>query len=424
MKSWILNRPAPVESRPLILRDIPVPKPAEDEVLVKVHACGICRTDLHVVEGDLNTRRLPIVPGHQVVGTIEALGSRVDQFQTGDPVGIAWLNRTCGICEFCRGGKENLCERAEFTGWTVNGGYAEYAVAPAAFTYRLPDGFTDIQAAPLLCAGIIGYRSLRLTGIDDWSKAKLGLYGFGAAGHVCIQVARARGADVYVCTRDRERHQALASELGAAWVGDTDAAPPVMLDASIIFAPAGELIPPALKAIKKGGTLVLGGIHMSPIPSLDYSLIYGERTIKSVANNTRIDGEEFLLEAARIPIVTHTRVFKFNEFNEALIALKTDAIRGAGVHDIALPRVNYHPPGVSHRRTSSERLQRNPYQLMKCTSESVPCLADLQRLSRALVSLPHVGESCLPDNFALSVNVSLAVPGVIVAINSSQATAE
>jgi propanol-preferring alcohol dehydrogenase len=338
MKAWILKQPAPAESRPLVLSDVPVLQPADDEVLVKVHACGICRTDLHVVEGDLAIRKSNVIPGHQVVGTINAVGSRVAEFKIGDRVGIAWLNRTCGMCEFCRTGKENLCDQAMFTGWTVNGGYAEHIVAPAAFTYRLPEGFTDIQAAPLLCAGIIGYRCLRLTGIDDWSKAKLGLYGFGAAGHVCIQVARARGAEVYVCTRDRERHQALASELGATWVGDANAEPPVTLDASIIFAPAGELIPPALKAIKKGGTLVLGGIHMSPIPSFDYSLIYGERIIKSVANNTRKDGEEFLLEAVRIPMVTHAQVFKFSEANEALIALKTDAIRGAGVLDIALPK--------------------------------------------------------------------------------------
>lgn len=333
MKAWVLDQPAPVESRPLVLTDVPVPKPADDEVLVKVHACGICRTDLHVVEGELAIRKARVIPGHQVVGTINAVGSRVDEFKIGDRVGIAWLNRTCGICEFCRAGRENLCDGAMFTGWTVDGGYAEFAVAPSSFTYHLPDGFNDVQAAPLLCAGVIGYRCLRLTGIEkgDWSGVRLGLYGFGAAGHVCIQIALARGAEVYVCTRDRERHQALALELGAAWVGDADAAPPVMLDASIIFAPAGELIPPALKAIKKGGTLVLGGIHMSPIPSFDYSLIYGERTIRSVANNTRADGQEFLIEAARIPILTHTQVFGFNQVNEALIALKTDAIRGSAV---------------------------------------------------------------------------------------------
>jgi len=336
MKAWVLEKPAPVESGPLALTDIPVPQPADDEVLVKVHACGICRTDLHVVEGELPIRKSKLIPGHQVVGRVSAVGSLVDEFKKGDRVGVAWLNRTCGICELCVAGKENLCERAMFTGWTVDGGYAEFAVAPASFTYRLPDGFDDVQAAPLLCAGIIGYRCLRLTGIEksDWSRAKLGLYGFGAAGHVCIQLARARGAEVYVCTRDRQRHQVLARELGAAWVGDASADPPALLDASIIFAPAGELIPPALKTLKQGGTLVLGGIHMSPIPGFDYSLIYGERIIRSVANNTRADGREFLIEAARIPIRTHTQVFAFSEVNEALIALKTDAIRGAAVLNI------------------------------------------------------------------------------------------
>ncbi len=220
-----------------------------------------------------------------------------------------------------------------FTGWTADGGYAEYAVAPAAFTYHVPDSFDDIQAAPLLCAGIIGYRCLRLTGINEteWHGARLGLYGFGAAGHISIQLARSRGAEVYVCTRDRERHQALAHELGATWVGDATDEPPVKLDAAIIFAPAGELVPVGLKAIRKGGTVVLGGIHMSPIPSFDYSLIYGERMLRSVANNTRADGREFLLEAARIPVGTHVQTFPFDQADDALIALKNDAIRGAGV---------------------------------------------------------------------------------------------
>ena len=220
-----------------------------------------------------------------------------------------------------------------FTGWTVNGGYAEYAVAPAVFTYPLPDGFNDMQAAPLLCAGIIGYRCLRLTGLTDneWKGARLGLYGFGAAGHVCIQLARSRGAEVYVCTRDRKRHQALANELGATWVGDTFEQPPVKLDASIVFAPAGEIVPVALKAIQKAGTLVLGGIYMSSIPAFDYSLIYGERIVRSVANNTRADGREFLVEAARIPVRTQIQTFSFDQANEALIALKSDSIRGAGV---------------------------------------------------------------------------------------------
>jgi propanol-preferring alcohol dehydrogenase len=333
MKAWLLDKPAPVTASPLRIADVTTPVPSNDEVLIRVRACGICRTDLHVVEGELPVHRSPLIPGHQIVGTVTSVGSNVEGFSNGDRVGVAWLNRTCGTCEFCRTGRENLCDLASFTGWTTDGGYAEYAVAPAAFTYALPEGFDDTQAAPLLCAGIIGYRCLRLTGIkkEEWKGSRLGLYGFGAAGHIAIQLARSRGAEVFVCTRDRERHQALAHELGATWVGDAFAEPPVTLDASIIFAPAGELIPVALKAIGKGGTVVLGGIHMSPIPSFDYSLIYGERMVRSVANNTRDDGREFLLEAARIPVRTHVETFPFNKANEALVALKNDAIRGAGV---------------------------------------------------------------------------------------------
>ena len=333
MQAWVLDKPAPVGDRPLRRADVPVPSPSEDELLLQVAACGICRTDLHIVEGELAVRRSPLVPGHQVIGRVIAAGSKVKDFNTGDRVGVAWLNGTCGVCEFCRTGQENLCEQAMFTGWTVDGGYAEYMTARAAFSYRLPDNFDDFQAAPLLCAGIIGYRCLRLTGLNqnDWTGAKLGLYGFGAAGHVCIQLARARGAEVFVCTRDRERHQALARELGAVWVGDAFDEPPVKLHAAIIFAPAGELGPVALKAIRKGGTVVLGGIHMSPIPAFDYSLIYGERVVRSVANNTREDGREFLAEAARIPVRTHIQTFSFGQANEALMALKNDSIRGAGV---------------------------------------------------------------------------------------------
>jgi propanol-preferring alcohol dehydrogenase len=331
MIAWTLETPALVNERPLHLFEMPLPNPAEDELLLRVNACGICRTDLHVLEGELPSRRSPLIPGHQIVGRVAALGSGVEGFAIGDRVGVAWLNRTCGVCEFCIAGRENLCEQAMFTGWTVDGGFAEYAVAPAAFTYHLPESFDDTQAAPLLCAGIIGYRCLRLTEIKEWNGARLGLYGFGAAGHIAIQLARARGAEVFVCTRDRERHQALAHELGATWVGDAFDQPPVALDASVIFAPAGELVPVALKAIGKGGTVVLGGIHMSAIPSFDYSLIYGERTVRSVANNTRQDGREFLLEAARIPVRTHTQAFQFDQANEALLALKNDSIRGAGV---------------------------------------------------------------------------------------------
>src|SRR5258705_12197451 len=259
MKAWLLNKPALVNTNPLTIVDSPAPVPRDDEVLIKIHACGICRTDLHVVEGELPVRRSPLIPGHQIVGRVVALGTRVESFAIGDRVGVAWLNRTCGVCEFCLAGRENLCEQAMFTGWTVDGGYAEYAVAPAPFTYRLPDNFDDIQAAPLLCAGIIGYRCLRLTGLgkNEWTGARVGLYGFGAAGHVCIQLARARGAEVYVFTRDRERHQALARELGATWVGDARDESPVKLDASIIFAPAGGLVPAGLQGIRKGGKAVL-----------------------------------------------------------------------------------------------------------------------------------------------------------------------
>jgi len=333
MKAWVLNNPGSINTHPLKLVGVGVPVPNEDELLVHVHACGICRTDLHVVEGELPVRRAPLIPGHQIVGRVTALGSRVEGFAIGDRVGVAWLNRTCGQCEYCLSARENLCDRAAFTGWNVDGGYAEYAVAPASFTYQLPDSFEDIQAAPLLCAGIIGYRCLRLTGLDkeDWNGARLGLYGFGAAGHISIQLARSRGTEVYVCTRDRERHQALARELGAAWVGNAMEEPPVKLDAAIIYAPAGELVPIALKALRKGGAVVLGGIHMSPIPSFDYSLIYGERLIRTVANNTRIDGREFLLEAASVPVRTHVQTFPFDQANEALIALKNDSIRGAAV---------------------------------------------------------------------------------------------
>jgi propanol-preferring alcohol dehydrogenase len=333
MKAWILKTPASVDTRPLLVGAVPTPNARDDELLVRVSACGICRTDLHVVEGELPVRRSPVIPGHQIVGRVTGMGARVEGFAVGDRVGVAWLNRTCGKCEYCLSGRENLCEQAQFTGWTVDGGYAQHAVAPASFTYHLPDGFDDIQAAPLLCGGIIGYRCLRLTGLseNEWKGARVGLYGFGAAGHICIQLARARGADVYVCTRDRDRHQALAHELGATWVGDAAEAPPVKLNAAIIFAPAGELVPVALKAAAKGGTIVLGGIHMSPIPSFDYSLIYGERIVRSVANNTRADGGQFLLEAARIPVRTRVQTFSFDQVNEALIALKHDAIRGAGV---------------------------------------------------------------------------------------------
>lgn len=322
MRAVIVEKQAPVETRPLQLVDIKSPQPDEGEVLIRVSACGVCRTDLHVTEGDLPLRLKPVIPGHQIVGTVEGSGERV---------GVAWLHSTDGTCRFCTSGRENLCENAQFTGWTRNGGFAEMVTASRDFVYPIPDGVDDIQATPLLCAGIIGYRSLRLCGLGDWKGARLGIYGFGAAGHVCIQIARARGADVYVATRDREKHQSLAEELGAVWVGDTFDEPPVKLDASIVFAPAGEIVPTALSALDKGGSLVLGGIHMSPIPQFDYGLLYGERLIRSVANNTREDGREFLTEAAAIPLKTSVQAFSLEQANDALIALKHDAIRGAAV---------------------------------------------------------------------------------------------
>ena len=331
MRAWILTSQAAVGSMPLKPAEVEKPSPEPGQLLVEVVCCGICRTDLHVVEGDLPLRRAPLIPGHQIVGRVIEVTDGSTGFSKGDRVGIAWLNETCGTCRFCLSGKENLCDSPEFTGWTRDGGFAEYAVVPAGFAYRLPEELDSVHAAPLLCAGIIGYRALRLTGIEDWKGARLGIYGFGAAGHVAIQLARHRGAEVYVATRDREKHQALAAELGAAWIGDTYDIPPARLDASIVFAPAGDIVPPALEALEKGGTLVLGGIHMSPIPEFEYKLIYGERGIRSVANNTRDDGRQFLDEAARAGIVTTVHTFRFAEANEALISLKSDAIKGAGV---------------------------------------------------------------------------------------------
>jgi propanol-preferring alcohol dehydrogenase len=323
MHACVLKAPAPVASAPLEWREVPKPEPGPEEVLIRVRACGVCRTDLHVVEGELAVRKPNVIPGHQVVGTVEAGPMKV-----GTRVGVPWLHRTCGVCEYCRAGRENLCDRPDFTGWTVNGGYADYLVAPVDFVYAIPDRFDDISAAPLLCAGIIGFRCLRLADIS--SGARLGLYGFGSAGLVAIQVARYWGVDVYVSTREA-KHRKLAMEFGAVWAGAADEQPPVQLDAAIMFAPAGELVPPALKALKKGGRLILGGIHMSDIPSFSYDLLYQERIMRSVANNTRDDGREFLKAAAEIPIRTQTETFPIREANQALLKLKTDGVQGAAV---------------------------------------------------------------------------------------------
>ncbi len=328
MRAMVLPRPDSIAAHPLVARDLPEPQPKPDEVLIEVSACGICRTDLHVVEGELSPKLANVVPGHQVVGRVVRSGAEAKRYATGARVGVPWLHRTCGVCEFCTRGRENLCPNALFTGWTANGGYSELIVAPEKFVYPIPEQFSDLAAAPLLCAGIIGFRSLRLAELQPADT--LGIYGFGAAGHVCIQVARHLGYRVLVSTRE-EKHRKLAAELGAEWVGGAYDDPPTPLNAAIIFAPAGELVPAALKNLKRGGTLVLGGIHMSDIPSFSYDLLYWERRIRSVANNTRQDGIDFLRIAAEIPIHTQLQTFNLEQANEALEALKNDGIRGAGV---------------------------------------------------------------------------------------------
>jgi alcohol dehydrogenase, propanol-preferring len=332
MKACILHSPAKVETNPLEYADAPKPQPAKGEILVRVEVCGVCRTDLHVVEGELPPRKSPVIPGHQIVGVVEALGEGARRFQPGARVGIAWLHHTDQTCEYCRAGMENLCDHPDFTGYTVNGGYAEYALAAEDFAYPLSDSIPSQQAAPLLCAGIIGFRCLRLSGIKRGGR--LAFYGFGAAAHVAIQVARHWGVEVYAATRGAN-HQKLALALGAVWAGEAAAEPPAKLDAAIVFAPAGELVPPALRALKKGGVLVLGGIHMSPIPSFDYDLLYQERVIRSVANNTRQDGEDFLRLAAEIPVRTQTTLYPLRDANRALNDLKSDRVNGAAVLNCA-----------------------------------------------------------------------------------------
>jgi propanol-preferring alcohol dehydrogenase len=325
----VLHRPADIRSSPLTLEEVPAPAPGPDEILVRVSVCGICRTDLHVIEAELPSQKSPVIPGHQIVGLVEAVGPGVRSFRPGDRVGIAWLRRTCGTCDFCRTGRENLCPSARFTGYHEDGGFATAAVVPASFAYPIPATFADEEAAPLLCAGIIGFRALRLSGIQPGQR--LGLYGFGAAAHLAIQVARRWGCEVYVCSLKAE-HQAMAREMGARWAGEAAAMPPKKLHASIIFAPAGELVPPALRALEQGGTLALAGIHMSPIPSLDYDAeLFGERVIRSVTANTKQDGVDFLRVAAEIPIRPRTTSFRLDEANRALQSLKAGTINGSGV---------------------------------------------------------------------------------------------
>lgn len=329
MKAMVLNHTDDVSTSPLQLHDRTIPVPEAGQVLVKIHVCGVCRTDLHVVEGELPDISFPLIPGHQAVGTVMRVGSKASEVREGDRVGIAWLQGTCGQCEFCTSERENLCLQAKFTGYQVDGGYAEYAVVPARFAYSIPPIFSDEEAAPLLCAGIIGYRALRLSGIKPGHR--LGLYGFGASAHIAIQIARHWGCQVYVSSIKRE-HQELARQLGAVWVGGATEMPPDKLHGSIIFAPAGELVPPALRALDRGGTLALAGIHMSQIPSLDYDRdVFGERVIRSVTANTRQDGLDLLREAAAIPIKPHTVRFPLEEANRALQELKAGAFQGAAV---------------------------------------------------------------------------------------------
>jgi len=329
MNAMVLRQTADAGKSPLELEDLPAPEPGPGDVRVRVRVCGVCRTDLHIIEGDLPPAKRPVIPGHEVVGIVDRVGTGVQVIKEGDRVGIAWLRSTCGDCEFCRDHQENLCLQARFTGYHADGGYAEYAVAPAAFVYPIPGVFTDEEAAPLLCAGIIGYRALRLSGVKPGQR--LGLYGFGASAHITIQVARHWGCEVFVCSL-REEHRALARELGARWVGGAAELPPEPLHGAIMFAPAGELVPPALRALRRGGTLAIAGIHLSPIPAIDYDHdLFGERVIRSVTANTKQDGLDLLRDAAAIPIRPHTQRFGLEDANAALQALKAGTIRGAGV---------------------------------------------------------------------------------------------
>jgi alcohol dehydrogenase, propanol-preferring len=314
--------------RPLRDSEVPEPEPGPEQVLLRVHACAVCRTDLHVVDGELPDPKLPLIPGHQIVGAVEGVGGLVDRFAKGDRVGVPWLGYTDGACRYCLAGRENLCDNARFTGYEMDGGYAAYAVADHRFCFPLPEGYPDLQAAPLLCAGLIGYRSLRAAG----DAGRLGLYGFGASAHIIIQVAVHQGREVFAFTRDGdEEGQDFARELDAAWVGGSSEPPPEELDAAIIFAPVGALVPVALRAVAKGGVVVCAGIHMSDIPSFPYEVLWGERCVRSVANLTRRDGEEFLELAPEVPVHTEVAPFSLGEANEGLSALREGRIRGAAM---------------------------------------------------------------------------------------------
>jgi alcohol dehydrogenase, propanol-preferring len=324
MRAMVLDAP----KQPLQLRNVPKPRPAAGEILLRVSTCAVCRTDLHIVDGELPEPKLPLVPGHEVVGRVEEIGRDVKEFREGDRVGIPWLGWTCGECKFCRSGRENLCDRARFTGYNLDGGYAEFVVADARFCFPIPDGFEDVAAAPLLCAGLIGFRALRKCG----DPKRLGLYGFGAAAHIICQVARFEGRKVFAFTRPGDiETQKFAQRLGATWIGGSDQPPPEKMDAAIIFAPVGALMPVALRHLEKGGMVISAGIHMSDIPAFPYHDLWGERALCSVANLTRRDGQEFFEIAPRIPVKTETETFPLEQANEALTRLRDGQLEGAAV---------------------------------------------------------------------------------------------
>jgi propanol-preferring alcohol dehydrogenase len=327
MRALILREPRPVHENPLAEAEMPKPKPGPSELLLKVAACGVCHTDLHTVEGELSLPRLPLVPGHQIVARVEALGPGASRFKIGDRVGVPWLYRTCGECEYCKRNLENMCEKALFTGYNVDGGYAEYTVVHENFAYGIPPAFSDVEAAPLLCAGVIGYRALKKSEVKPGGK--LGLFGFGASAHVAIQIARYWNCEVYVFTRSSE-HMELARQLGASWTGTAKDQAPSKVTNAILFAPAGDLVHDALRALDKGGTLAINAIYLSPIPEMEYGLIYDERTVRSVTASTRADVENLLEVAGEVPIKTEVETFPLSDANRALILLKESKIRGAG----------------------------------------------------------------------------------------------
>jgi alcohol dehydrogenase, propanol-preferring len=331
MRAMVLEKPG----EPLKLKDMPVPKPGPEQVLIRVHTCGVCRTDLHVVDGDLKNPKLPLIMGHEIVGTVVQIGEAVQKFKVGDRIGVPWLGHTDGTCRYCREGRENLCDNPEFTGYTLDGGYAEYTVADQDFSFAIPESYSDAEAAPLLCAGLIGYRSYRMAAE---AGEHLGIYGFGAAAHITIQVALHQGKKVYAFTRPGDTEtQEFARKLGAVWAGGSDALPPEELDASIIFAPVGSLIPAALRASAKGGVVVSGGIHMSDIPSFPYDILWEERVVRSVANLTRADGDEFFEVAPQVPVKTEVQTYPLDRANEAMDHLRRGQIQGAAVLVVAAP---------------------------------------------------------------------------------------